>query len=98
MAIDKQIRIDRHAYYRYCERVEQTGWQELERMLRQQLVDGIHIQDGYLRTGDIWWRAEATDDEVIIHTCYGRTHIDIPQAIKWAKRYRDRLRLGSYAD
>jgi len=98
MAIEKQIRIDRHAYVRYCERVEPIGWQELEHMLQQQLADGINIQDGYLRTGDIWWRAEVTDDEVIIHTCYGRTHIDIPQAVKWAKRYRDRLRLGSYAD
>ena len=28
MAIEREIRIDRHAYDRYCERVDPIGWQK----------------------------------------------------------------------
>jgi len=98
MTIEREIRIDRHAYDRYCERVEPIGWRELEEQVRGYVDQEYFQQDGYLKLGEIWWRGFVSDSEIMLHTCYGKTHIDIPNAIRWAKRYNDRLRLNIYAD
>ncbi|WP_080833226.1 hypothetical protein [Cohnella massiliensis] len=94
MAIEKQIRLTRHAFDRYCQRVAPIGWQELERLVSAGIGER-QPKDGYLQTGLTWWRAEETETEIILHTCYGDTHIDIPAATKWAKRFRDRIALGA---
>lgn len=93
-----ELRIDRHAYERYCERVEPIGWQELERQIRAKLRQHCPRQKGFVQIDGIWWRASIYDGSLILHTCYGRTHIDLPAAIKWAKRYKDRIGLGAYGD
>lgn len=89
-----ELRIDHHAYERYCERVEPIGWQELERQLREQIKQGIRRQKGYVQIGGIWWRASFHNGALHLHTCYGETHIDLPAAIKWAKQHGDRIDLG----
>jgi len=94
MSIGREIRIDRHAYDRYCERVAPIGWQELERLVLEQIKDGCRQKDGYVQIGDVWWRGKVTPQEVVLHTCYGVTHIDIPEAVRWARRLRDRIALG----
>lgn len=98
MTIEREIRIERHAYERYCERVEPIGWQELEMQTLKQIRDGYQQQDGYLYIGEVWWRGEVTDTGVTLHTCYGKTHINIPEAVRWAKRFKDRLRLNDHAN
>ena len=91
--MEYEIAIDRHAYERYCQRVEPIGWQELERQLGTALRQGLHMKDGYLQTGGVWWRAEREGRRIRLFTCYGCTHIDIPAAVRWAKRHRDRVAL-----
>jgi hypothetical protein len=93
MALEREIWLSYHAYERYCERVEPIGWRELEQLIAELMRSGFRYKDGYIRTGDVWWRGEVTRDHVMLHTCYGVTHIDIPDAIKWAKLHKDRLDL-----
>lgn len=89
-----QIRITDHAYNRFCQRVGPIDRCNLEPLLRIHLMGGYRMTKGYLHTGGIWWRAKMEDDVLTLHTCYGETHIDIPNAVKWAKRFRDRIALG----
>lgn len=90
---DRQVHITQHAYERYCERVERVSYDELVIKVEELSAYGIHHKRGYVRTGDIWWRGSVSRDQIVLHTCYGVTHIDVPQAIKWAKRFKDRLAL-----
>lgn len=93
MKLEREIRLNHHAYERYCQRVEPIGWQELEQRIAEQVQVNMRYKDGYVRIGDVWWRGEVTKEAVRLFTCYGETHIDIPEAIRWANRMKDRLRL-----
>jgi len=95
MSFEKiRIRITDHAYERYCQRVGPIDRHELETVVRGHLMNGYRTVRGYLHTGGIWWRAKCADDTLTLYTCYGETHIDIPDAVRWAKRYKDRVALG----
>lgn len=94
MAHVRQIHIEQHAYERYCERVGVITYQDLVDLVDGQLQQGIYYKQGYVRIADVWWRGTVSRDRVVLHTCYGVTHIDVPLAIKWAKRFNDRLALG----
>lgn len=91
---DRQVHITQHAYERYCERVEPIRYSELESRVTLQSLHGIYHKRGYVQIGDVWWRGSVTADRIELHTCYGVTHIDIPLAVKWAKRHGDRIALG----
>lgn len=89
------IKLMPHAFERYCQRVEQIDRAELERVIREQLKLGCRRDRGYLQTQDeVWWRISVSNSAVTFHSCYGRTSIDIPKAVKWAKRNKDRIALG----
>jgi len=99
MALDNiQFKLESHAYERYCERVAPVSKTELISKLKEDLKKGHRFRKGYLLIGETWWRAGWEGKVITLFTCYGRTHIDIPQAVKWAKMHRDRLRLGSYTE
>ena len=89
-----QIRITHHAHQRYCQRVGQIEKRDLVTLVRCHLARGYRMTKGYLYAGDLWWRATRKDNVLTLHTCYGETHIDIPDAVRWAKRYKDRIALG----
>lgn len=89
-----RIRITDHAYERYCQRVGRIDRHELEMLVRGHLMDGHRVVRGYLHTGGIWWRASWENGILTLYTCYGRSHLDLPAAVRWAKRYRDRIALG----
>lgn len=91
---DKTIRLTKHAYERYCERVVPIGWRELERQLQDHQYGGIYHKQGYVLIGGIWWRGTVKDTEIVLHTCYGEQHLDVPAAVRWAKRHGDRIVLG----
>ena len=91
----KQLVIEKHAYERYCERVELISRKNLHALISEQLHDPGPRKSGYIQLGGVWWRYSVTDDRITLHTCYGRHHIDLPAAIRWAKRYRDRIILGN---
>ena len=90
----RQVIIEDHAYDRYCERVKWITRDALHNTIHQKMQDGMYHRDGYVRIGNVWWRGTVTPDKITLHSCYGITHIDVPRAIKWAKRFRDRLALG----
>jgi len=89
-----ELVIEPHAYERYCERVKPISETELISKLKEDLKKGYRFRKGYLLTGEIWWKATWEGNVVTLFTCYGRSHMDLPAAIKWAKRYRDRIVLG----
>jgi hypothetical protein len=89
-----ELRITDHALERYCQRVEPITRQELTAIVLQQLRQGWRRQHGYMQIAGIWWRSSKQGNVLTLHTCYGRNHIDLPAAIKWAKRHGDRIALG----
>jgi hypothetical protein len=94
-----EIRIAGHAYERYCQRVEPVTRQALERSVAEELQRGYYRRHDYIQIAGVWWRYSTADGVMTLHTCYGRHHIDLPAAIKWAKRYKDRIVLGEvYGD
>lgn len=91
---DREIKLSSHAYERYCQRVEKIKFEELKQQLHEQQANGIYYKDGYVYMANLWWRGDVTDDEIQLYTCYGHKHMDIPAAVKWAKRFNDRIALG----
>jgi len=88
------IVLTRHAYERYCERVERIERSELIERLKLNKSDAIPHKRGYIELAGVWWRYGIRDSVLILYTCYGRHHMDLPAAIRWAKRNRDRINLG----
>lgn len=95
MRLDElEFSIEKHAYERYCERVESVTQDELKDLIRTQLLPGHYRQHGYLQLDGVWWKYSVTGSKITLHTCYGRNHLDLPAAIRWAKRHKDRIVLG----
>lgn len=95
MRLDElQFTIDDHAYKRYCQRVEPISLEALTAHISELLQPGHYQQRGYLELNGVWWRYSVVDAVVKIHTCYGRHHLDLPAAIRWAKQHKDRIALG----
>jgi hypothetical protein len=86
--------LTRHAFERYCQRVERLERDELVELLRQHADRPTHKKRGYIELAGVWWRYGIRDSVLILYTCYGRHHMDLPAAIRWAKRNRDRINLG----
>lgn len=91
---DKQLILTNHAYERYCQRVEMIDRDMLTKQLKQALKRSHRRTRDYIQIDGIWWRFGVTKDTVTFYTCYGEHHIDLPAAIRWAKRYKDRIDLG----
>lgn len=89
-----EIRLTTHAYERYCERVGPINRTRLTELIQEQMQEGYQRKKGYVEIDGVWWRAEISNGIITLHTCYGRTHIDIPEAVRWAKRNKDRIALG----
>lgn len=89
-----QLILTRHAYQRYCQRVEHISRDQLIQQLLDHIQQPARRKRGYIQLDGVWWRYGSRDDVIILHTCYGRHHIDMPEAIRWAKRHRDRINLG----
>jgi len=89
-----EIRLEPHAYERYCQRVEPVSRAALEQRIRDKITSIVIRKNGFLLIDDVWWRGQRSVDCLTLHTCYGRTPIDLPAAIDWAKRNKDRIALG----
>lgn len=88
-----ELILTNHAYERYCQRVGPVDRNELTTRLQKEIKRPDRIKCGYVQLGGVWWRFGKLDGVTILHTCYGRHHYDLPSAIKWAKRFRDRIDL-----
>lgn len=100
MQIDElEVRITEHTYRRYCERVEPIERQALEKWVSEQFHKEWHRSCDYIQIGGVWWRCTSEDRVLTLCTCYGKSHMDLPAAVKWAKRHKDRIVLGeAYGD
>lgn len=91
---ETQLILTNHAYERYCQRVGPIDRDKLTRQLQEQIRQPDRRRKDYIQLADVWWRYGVQDGAIVLHTCYGRSHIDLPAAIRWAKRYKDRIALG----
>jgi len=100
MNVDElKIIVTDHAHRRYCERVNMISKEELENILSADCLRECYQKDDYIQVDDVWWRFELTEDRLIIFTCYGKHHTDLPAAIRWAKLHNDRIVLSeAFAD
>lgn len=87
-----EIILTRHAHERYCQRVERIDRNDLIAQIRRS--EPAHKKRGYIELAGVWWRYGMRDNTMILYTCYGRHHMDLPAAIRWAKRKKDRINLG----
>lgn len=81
--------VTHHAHEQYCLRVNPIERDELQQLLTQQLTQIERRKGDFIRLDGIWW---IYVDHTFI-TCYGRSHLDLPQAIGWAARMNDRITL-----
>lgn len=86
----RDVIITNHALEQYCARVEDTSRDELQQLLKDQLSQIERRKGDFIRLNGVWWIY--VNDTFV--TCYGRSHLDLPQAIGWAARMNDRISLG----
>ncbi|WP_217597281.1 hypothetical protein [Cohnella sp. GbtcB17] len=91
---EKRLRIEVHAYDRYCQRVEPIGRAELLEQVQSFIRDGdVRREDDCVRIGDVWWIYWTNDETVTLTTCYGRMLYDLPAALRWQRANKDRIKL-----
>lgn len=82
--------VTNHALEQYCSRVEEIQRDELQQLLTQRLSHIERRKRGFVRLDGVWW---IMVEPYTFVTCYGRSHLDLPQAIGWAARMNDRIDL-----
>jgi hypothetical protein len=94
--MDHEIRLTHHAHEQYCIRVEPIEWDDLIQRIRMQQASGLtrYIDNGYMHIDGVWWAYEMDGEQTLFVTCYGKTDIDMPKAIRWAVRHNDRINLS----
>jgi|GEM_PF-1327480 len=88
---DLTLFVSTHAHKQYCDRVEAVEAAVLETRCREQMLAGDHgrPKDGFVQIGGVWWYFEKADDAILLVTCYGKTTMDLPAAIRWLRRQRE---------
>jgi len=91
-----QLRITKHAHDQYCGRVEPMDMEQLQDRIASCIATGEYARkDEYLQIHDVWWVCDIHGDTITLVTCYGRSMLDLPRAVKWAKMYHDRIDLDN---
>lgn len=92
---EKAIRLKQHAWKRYCQRVGVIEHPELLNQLAASIAAGEYRYcRSLVHISGVWYAVEALGDVVSFVTCYGRTNFDLPAALSWAKRNKDKIQLG----
>jgi len=87
------VRVTEHGHQQYCSRVAAIDKDELQQLLTEQITGPVHHKREYILLDGVWWVFEIVESVMIYITCYGRTHIDIPSALRWARYHNDRIDL-----
>lgn len=91
---DYKIGLTKHAHEQYCARVETIDKEALRSLVTEQITSGeYHRKREFINLDGVWWVFEIREGVMIYVTCYGKTHIDIPSALAWAYRNKDRIDL-----
>lgn len=90
-----KIKLTLHAHTQYCSRVEPVDILALEEICQNQLQTGDygHRKKEFICLGSIWWVYQIKENTMHLVTCYGRSNIDMPSALRWAARNHDRINL-----
>jgi hypothetical protein len=90
-----QLKITEHAHKQFCQRVEHIAYEQLLTTCNKQLLarGKPRRKECFLQLGEVWWVYDFTDEVVTFITCYGRSIIDLPLALSWAERNKDRINL-----
>lgn len=89
------VRVTKHALQQYEARVEPIEIERLRELLTEQVASGDYTRKReYIKLDGVWWVYELVSQVMIMITCYGRTHVDIPSALRWAKLHKDRIDLS----
>lgn len=97
---DLEVIVTDHAYTRRCQRVGPIERTEMTQQLQQAVANGDSVLDkeGYLKACGAWYMSIKTDDKLMLVTCYGDTHMDLPAAKRWERHNKDRINLGGEQD
>ncbi|MCM3273676.1 hypothetical protein [Paenibacillus elgii] len=90
-----ELRVTDHAFEQYCDRVEPIDHAELHAMCLKQLRarDYSFRDKKFIHLSGVWWVHTFDGKKMKFITCYGRTTMNIPNALKWTKAHGDRLDL-----
>jgi len=71
---DKQLRITRHAYRRYRQRVGSMVFKRLRERSQTALLCGLYRQgEGLIKLCGVWWGCVEYQDAIVLTTCLGRS-------------------------
>lgn len=91
---DATLILSYHAWKQYCTRVEEEKPDILEETCREHVRRGNFTTNNELIEIDgVWWAHHVDGDRILLVTCYGKTTMDLPAAIKWAFKHNDRINL-----
>lgn len=89
--------LSNHAYAEYCQRVELIERELLQTHFQQQLHDGNFNYDkkSFIHLDGVWWVYDMKQEGMLMVTCYGKTTMDVPRALRWARNQGDRIDLSN---
>lgn len=79
--------VTNHALEQYRLRVNPIERDDLQQLLQTQLTRIERRKKDFIKLDGVWWIY--VNDTFV--TCYGRSHLDLPNAIGWAARMNDRI-------
>lgn len=75
---EKQLRITRHAYKRYQQRVGGVDRRKLHQRSQTALMIGHYrYGEGLIKLCGVWWGCAVYPDAIVLVTCYGRQKADL---------------------
>ncbi|MNC01900.1 hypothetical protein D3C75_492590 [compost metagenome] len=97
MLNEMRLELTVHAHEQFIVRVGQATFEETRDTCREQLATGDYRRDGeFIKINDAWWIFTVREGKLVLITCYGNSHFDVPRALAWARRHDDRITLDNF--
>lgn len=90
---NRPVRLSRHAWQRYCERVKQIDYDVLRRAVSAEAALPHRHNRNLCKLAGVWWRYADNDGRITLITCYGWLPYDLIDAQHWCLRHNDRVRI-----
>lgn len=96
---EMRLELTVHAHEQFTERVGPSAFEDIRDACREQLAVGDYRRDGeFIKINDAWWIFTVREGKIVLITCYGNSHFDVPRALAWARRHDDRITLDNFLD
>lgn len=94
---EMRLELTVHAHEQFTERVGLAAFEDIRYTCRVQLAAGDYRRDGeFIKINDAWWIFTVREGKIVLITCYGNSHFDVPRALAWARRHDDRITLDNF--